>query len=129
MDRPGQDAARNAATVEMAARGWETIDLARAAGIDPGTAGDFLNGTRWPRLTSLSKIETAFGWDLGKLTRLAAGSDVSPNAHDDVLLDLPKSAIKGLTDEGIEELKMKLRGQAYDIAAQIRERIDKESNE
>lgn len=129
MDRSGQDAARNAAVAEMAARGWETIDLARAAGIDPGTAGDFINGTRWPRLTSRSKIETAFGWELGKLTRLAAGTDVRPQAHDDVLLDLPKSAIKGLTDEGIEELKMKLRGQSYDIAAEIRARLDKESSE
>ena len=54
---------------EMSKRGWNTADLARAAGIDLGTAGDFINGTRWPQIATQNKIEEVFEWSPGSIFR------------------------------------------------------------
>lgn len=51
-------------------KGWSILELATRAGVDPGTVGDFLRGLRWPRPTTLGKIEKAFGWDIGFVNRL-----------------------------------------------------------
>jgi transcriptional regulator with XRE-family HTH domain len=62
----------------MSRVGWNPGDLAREAGIDPGTAGDFLNGTRWPKIRTLGRIEQAVQLEPGMLVTLAnaTGDDV-----------------------------------------------------
>lgn len=50
--------------------------LAETAGIDPGTVGDFLNEQRWPKNTTLGKIDAALGWQVGTIRQLAAGAQV-----------------------------------------------------
>lgn len=62
----------------MSRVGWNPGDLAREAGIDPGTAGDFLNGSRWPKIRTLGRIEQAVQLEPGMLVTLAnaSGDDV-----------------------------------------------------
>lgn len=129
MDQTGRDRARNAVIAEMALREWNPTDLARAAGIDPGTAGDFLNGTRWLQIRNQGKVEVALGWEPGQLNALATSTDVSPPADDGVLLDLPKTVTDGLTAAEIEELKADLRARSYKTAAAIRQRLNKDNDE
>ena len=53
---------------------WPTVGaFAEVAGIDAGTAGDFLNGKRWPRAASRTKIEAAIGWGAGTIERVGNG--------------------------------------------------------
>lgn len=57
----------------MADRGWNIADLATKAGVDPGTAGDFLSGKQWPKIGTQGKFERALGIQPGTLGRLARG--------------------------------------------------------
>lgn len=43
---------------------------------DPGTIGDFLNGSRWPKLGTQGKIEAALGWRPGTIRQIGNGGDV-----------------------------------------------------
>lgn len=58
----------------MASRGWNKAELQEAAGIDPNTAGDFLNGRRWPQGRTLSKIERALEWPPGTIAAALEGA-------------------------------------------------------
>jgi hypothetical protein len=50
--------------------------LVTATGADPGTIGDFLNGSRWPKLSTQGKIEGAVGWPPGTIRLIGNGGDV-----------------------------------------------------
>jgi hypothetical protein len=50
--------------------------LVGQTGADPGTIGDFLNGTRWPKLGTQGKIEAAVGWAPGTIRQIGNGGDV-----------------------------------------------------
>ena len=67
-------AVRVAVTAEMASRGWNIADLRNAADIDPGTIGDFLDGSRWPQIRTLGKIEKALDWPAGTIAAMLAGA-------------------------------------------------------
>lgn len=82
--KPDRDQARVAVLERMAERGWDKARLANEAGIDYSTAGDFLNGARWPRLPTLSKIEKALGWEPGTIESVARGTASPPNVGGEV---------------------------------------------
>ncbi len=42
---------------------------------DPGTIGDFLNGSRWPKLGTQGRIERALGWRAGTIRQIGNGAD------------------------------------------------------
>jgi hypothetical protein len=52
--------------------GW----LVATTGADPGTIGDFLNGLRWPKLSTQGRIEEAIGWAPGTIRKIGFGGDV-----------------------------------------------------
>lgn len=52
--------------------------LVDATGVDPGTIGDFLNGSRWPKLSTQGRIEDAVGWPPGTIRRIGNGAEVPP---------------------------------------------------
>ncbi|WP_370246942.1 hypothetical protein [Nocardioides sp.] len=64
----------------LAARQVNSSWLAGNAKIDPGTVADFLAGTRWPKLSTQGKIESALGWPAGSIRQISMGAD-----PDDVL--------------------------------------------
>lgn len=124
----GRAAARRAVSGEMSRRGWNPGDLAREAGVDPGTVGDFLSGARWPKLRTFGRIEAALGWEPGSITAHADGAP-PPSAVGDtgqdavgVALDLPAEALEGLTPIEREELVAALRLRALEKAREIRSR-------
>lgn len=105
---PHEDAARSAVVAALAERGSTPTALAREAKLDPGTVNDFLNGDRWPRSSSLGKIERYLGWDAGTIENTARGypTNVRPAEQDDVsgvLLDVDPSMLTGLTDQERDE--------------------------
>jgi predicted transcriptional regulator len=67
-----RELARRAVRREVAPEG--RLAFAKRAGVDPGTLAHFLDGTRWPQLRTLSKIEAAIGWTPGYIAELAEGS-------------------------------------------------------
>ena len=67
-----REAARVRVVEELALRGWNAVDLARAAQIDVVTVSTFLSGERWPRRATRSKIESAVGMAPGSLGLLTA---------------------------------------------------------
>ena len=50
--------------------------LVTATGADPGTIGDFLNGSRWPKLGTQGRIEAAIGWPPGTIRQIGNGGPV-----------------------------------------------------
>lgn len=50
--------------------------LAEKAEADPGTAGDFLAGLRWPKLKTQARFEKALGWPSGIIRQIGFGEDV-----------------------------------------------------
>lgn len=117
-----------AVLAEMAGRSWTTMDLSRAAGIDPGTAGDFLAGKRQPKIGTLGKIDKALGWDAGELARITREGGAPKKAtvgaephNEDVLLHLPAAALDGLSDMEREEVIARARAVALQAAREIRE--------
>lgn len=123
---PDYDKAREAVRVALRERSMEPIQLAREAKLDPGTVHDFLNGQRWPRSTSLGKIETYFDWPLGYLDRVARGlaeADVAPSlqAADGILLDIDAKALEGLSLEERDEVVTAAKLRALQVAREIRQ--------
>lgn len=66
----------------MSDKGWSNLQFATEAKIDPGTAGDFLRGTRWPKLPTLAKIDSALGWTPGTLAALGEGLLTEPQVQE-----------------------------------------------
>lgn len=119
-----RDAAIAAVRDRMASLRIEPRDLARAAPADPDTVGDFLEGRRWPRLTTLAKLDVALGWGPGTIDRLSRGhepADVSPveEALAGVLLDVTEEAYADLSpaerDEAVAAAKMTFLERARQI--------------
>lgn len=132
----GRRQARDNAASELARRRWNVVDLARAADIDVGTAGDFLNGTRWPQRATQNKIEDALGWALGSIYRwendLTSEADdrepetVGANDQDaGVLASLPPEALEGLDAAERAEVIAAAKLSALQTAREIRRRLDK----
>jgi hypothetical protein len=120
----GRAAARRAVGAQMSERGWNPADLAKAAGIDPGTVGDFLSGARWPKQRTQGRIEKALDWAPGTLMAIATGAPapaVGAGGQDPpgVLLDLPDEALEGLSaverDEAITAARLALLAKAREI--------------
>jgi len=84
-------AAARAIEVALGQRGWNQIDLARAAEVDPGTLYDFMAGRRWPQVRTRSRIETSLEMEPGTIARIAAGETVGPRPQD-AAPDLPVGA-------------------------------------
>lgn len=68
-------AVRVAVNAEISRRGWTVKKFAEEAGADPGTVGDFLGGTRWPRYKTLGLFEEALGWPRGSIPAMLEGAD------------------------------------------------------
>lgn len=101
---PDRDKARAAVLAQLAHRGWDKARLASEAGIDYSTAGDFLNGLRWPRVPTLAKIDQALGWEPGTTGRIATGDDV-PGIGDDegMLLNVDPAVYEDLSRAELAE--------------------------
>lgn len=99
------EAAREAVLNELGTRGLDRTYLATEANVDPATLRDFLNGTRWPRPATLTKLDRALGWEPGTLAGIARGAPaVSGGDHTDgVLLDMDEAAYADLTPSEREE--------------------------
>lgn len=77
----GQRLAAQAVVEEMVRRGFSNASLSSATAepedagpaVDVGTIADFLKGARWPRSTTLGRIERALGWEVGSLIRYSRG--------------------------------------------------------
>jgi transcriptional regulator with XRE-family HTH domain len=67
------DAVR-AVTRAMAMRDWNAADLARAAGLTIDTVADFLGARRFPRASSLSRLERALDMEPGSLLAIATNT-------------------------------------------------------
>lgn len=72
---PTQQRAAQAVASWLAANEQNPTWLVQAAGVDPGTIGDFLNGQRWPKTATQGKIEAALGWPAGSIRQIGAGGD------------------------------------------------------
>lgn len=106
--KPDSDRARAAVLERMADLGIDKTALAKEADIDYGTAGDFLNGKRWPRLPTLAKIDKALGWEPGTLASVASGSEAPPNVgggmHDrQMLLNVDPAVYEDLNPAELAE--------------------------
>lgn len=82
--------------------------LSRETGVHVDTIRDFLHGNRWPRATSLAKIEDHFGWPTGRIDRVARGIEeagVPDPAHtgQGVYLDVDPKVLEDLSPEEREE--------------------------
>lgn len=75
---------RLAVRAHMAWRGWNKAELQDAAGIDPNTAGDFLNGQRWPQARTLARIEKALEWAPGTISAALEGAPLPAVPEPDV---------------------------------------------
>lgn len=111
----GHDNARRAAIAAQATKGWTNAQLAKAAGTDPATIRDFLDGSRWPKPPTLAKLDEAFGWTPGTLAAIGEELLDAPEPHnvgpdpddeDSLLFRRPE----GLTDEQWRRLKERKRG-------------------
>jgi transcriptional regulator with XRE-family HTH domain len=103
--------------------------VAERAGVTPDTVGDFLAGRRWPQNASLLRIENALEWPVGHLVRVASGDvpsstgSVSAEGHG-VLLDLPDSALEGLSEAEKQEVIARAKAEALRAAREIRRELD-----
>jgi len=75
---PNQRRASDAIAAWLAQRHRNPAWLVDETGVDPSTIGDFLNGVRWPKLSTQGKIEAAVGWEPGTIRRIGNGADVPP---------------------------------------------------
>lgn len=141
----GRDALRERIKDELTTRSWNIADLAREAGVDSGTIGDFVNGVRWPQMATRSKIAMAFGWTPDSLGRIERGEPPVPatisrgtgtsevyeivGAVDQdagVLLSLPEDALQGLTPAEREEVVTAAKLKALETAREIRRRLNEQ---
>lgn len=115
-----QRRASDAVASWLAARRLNPTWLVESAGVDPGTIGDFLNGARWPKLSTMGKIEAALGWEFGTIRRIGQGGEVpplpesvGPATHDDPKSeqdDLLYRRPDGLSNDDWERIKHDSRG-------------------
>jgi len=99
--------------------------VARSAGLDLGTVSDFLSGQRWPKPGTQGAIETALEWPPGTIERLASGNDWPVSApQEGVLLDLPDSALEGLSEAEKQEVIARAKAEALRAAREIRRELD-----
>ncbi len=75
---PNQRRASDAVASWLAGHHRNPAWLVDETRVDPSTIADFLNGLRWPKLSTQGKIEAAVGWDPGTIRRIGNGSDVPP---------------------------------------------------
>lgn len=123
----GIEDVQRAINAEMATKAMTRAQFARAAGIDPGTLGDLLDGKRRPKAPTQGKIERYFTWPAGTIAEVMAGrgelpgSDrVSPveDAFAQVLLDLDLS---DLDPAARQEVATAARLRALEKAREIRQ--------
>jgi hypothetical protein len=69
----GRKAARMAVQREIARTGGDGVALGRKAGVHAQTIQAFVNGSRWPALKTLGRIDVALGWPAGTLSAIAEG--------------------------------------------------------
>lgn len=69
----GEKRARATAEKAMATLGLSAAALAREAGVDPSTVGDFVGGRRWPRREKLAAMERVLMLAPGTLTTISEG--------------------------------------------------------
>lgn len=60
----------------LAANELNVAWLSARARVDPGTAGDFIKGERWPKIGTQGKIEKALGWPAGSIRQIAMGENI-----------------------------------------------------
>jgi transcriptional regulator with XRE-family HTH domain len=72
---PGRAAAVRAVQARMGELGLTQEALAVKARTDLSTVNTFLNGRTWPQVRTRARLETALEWSVGKLGRLAAGTE------------------------------------------------------
>jgi hypothetical protein len=94
--------------------------LVEQTGVDPGTIGDFLNGVRWPKLSTQGKIEAAVGWEPGTIRRIGNGADVpafgetvGADRHDGQESEEDALMFRrpdGLSDDDWKQIKRESRG-------------------
>lgn len=109
----------------MAELRLNATSVARTAGLDLGTVSDFLSGQRWPKPGTQGAIEVALEWPPGTIERLASGNDWPVSApQDGVLLDLPESALEGLSEAERQEVIARAKAEALRAAREIRRDLD-----
>lgn len=127
-----QDNARKTIRDQMARKGLTQADLVRATGLDKSTVSDLIAGNRWPRSTTLVKLDRALGWSPGTIEGISRG-DVDPaevggvsarqqDAHDGVLLDVGE-ALDGLTDVQRDEALTAAKLRMLEVAREIRRQM------
>lgn len=119
-----RESARQAVRDEMARKQMSRAELARRAGVDVATINDFLAGDRWPRLTTLGKIDAALGWELGTIDRISRGGDVNVSPVEQalagVLLDVDPDAYGDLSPAERDEVVAAAKLTFLERARQIR---------
>lgn len=127
-EQSGRDWVRQRVETELSNRGWNIADLAREAGTDPGTVGDFLGGSRWPQYATRSRIATALGWTPDSIALIERGAEPMPGTvgtstqDAGVLLDMPPEALEGLGPAEREEVITAAKLSALEKAREIRRR-------
>lgn len=107
---PGRKQARLLVAGAMAEQQLSRSGLARKAGVDPGTLGDFLDGNRWPKAPTQGKVERAVGWEPGTIAAVAAGEQVDVGARGQdqgttTPVDFLYQRPEGVTDDEWERVK------------------------
>lgn len=73
MDADGQRRAARYVVEQLGRLRRDRNWLVRTTGLDPATVADFLDGDRWPRESTRSKIEDALGLERARLVLVADG--------------------------------------------------------
>jgi hypothetical protein len=118
---PNQRRASDAVAGWLAAHHRNPAWLVDETGVDPSTVSDFINGARWPKLSTQGKIEAAVGWEPGTIRRIGNGAEVPPFAGtvgrgpDDAARESGADTLlfrrpAGLTDQEWEQIKRESRG-------------------
>jgi plasmid maintenance system antidote protein VapI len=68
--------AGNAVAARLIELGMTPGSLARLAGVDVTTIRALIRGTRWPRMVTAERINSALGWAPGELQRIGLGSPI-----------------------------------------------------
>lgn len=97
---------RHAAVAQKLGRG----EIATAAGVDPSTVGDFLNGKRWPTLANREAICAAVGVSADTVQAIADGvaTDTPPSGG---FADGPSGVGVTVSSSVVQEERGELSGQ------------------